>query len=813
MQFVFPTLAFGFFLVLLPVLIHLINMMRHRRVKWGPMEFLLASYKKHRRWVWLKQLLLLLARMAAVAAVVAMLAQLTTYDQWAQMFGGKVTHHFVLLDDSYSMSDRAAGETAFDRAKAIVGQIGERASGKDSRQKFTLVRFSRAALSADGDDKQQIPDAFADITAETIDGGAFKDRLDARRRAIDVTQLAVGANPALSVAKQLVEESPDENRIVYVVSDFRAGQWRNPVEARQTLQEIEKAGAEVHLINCVKVQRPNLGITELFPSEATRAAGVPLFVNIKIKNFGATPARDVQFKIRPLFYDPVESKNVMDDPSQLVPSDKSSAVATEPIEEIAPGESVTRRVQVFFPTAGQHVIEATLPDDPVAADNSRYTVVDLEPAERVLMVDDGAPRGDYYYLDSILRPSAKVNTGIAPERRSPAELRSMSVDDLRKYRAVYLLNVDRLDDSSIAALEEYVKLGGGVAYFLGPAVNIAHYNEKMYRDDQGLFPVELDRVDMLDPQTGDERVPDFEVADHPVLSIFRGENSPFLRSVTIDKYYRAREGWSPGPESTAKVLAELRATHKPLIVERQFGEGRVVAFLTTASPLWNTWSKGPALGIMALSLQPYLAAPQWVDRPRTVGTPIELTLDPRQYSPELQFIVPGVNATSRKRIVKQAIAPGGAVPGGQPATAEGAADPQPDEPAPATASADATAPEPMRVAIGKPSGDVLLPGETEYSGVYESWAINSEGELDLRRYALNVESPEGDLAILEPQQLLEELKPAKVRLHQADEIYDLTDQAGYNWSEIILYGLICLLLAEQLLAYTASYHRAPGGAR
>ncbi len=47
----------------LPVLIHLINMMRHRRVQWAAMEFLLASQKKNRTWVMLKQLLLLLLRM------------------------------------------------------------------------------------------------------------------------------------------------------------------------------------------------------------------------------------------------------------------------------------------------------------------------------------------------------------------------------------------------------------------------------------------------------------------------------------------------------------------------------------------------------------------------------------------------------------------------------------------------------------------------------------------------------------------------------------------------------------------------------
>ena len=61
MHFLYSILAFGFFLAAVPVLIHLINLMRHRRVQWAAMEFLLQSYRKHRKWVMLRQLILLLA--------------------------------------------------------------------------------------------------------------------------------------------------------------------------------------------------------------------------------------------------------------------------------------------------------------------------------------------------------------------------------------------------------------------------------------------------------------------------------------------------------------------------------------------------------------------------------------------------------------------------------------------------------------------------------------------------------------------------------------------------------------------------------
>ena len=54
--FLYSPLLWGLLIVGAPVLIHLINLLRHRRVDWAAMEFLLASQKKNRTWVILKQL-------------------------------------------------------------------------------------------------------------------------------------------------------------------------------------------------------------------------------------------------------------------------------------------------------------------------------------------------------------------------------------------------------------------------------------------------------------------------------------------------------------------------------------------------------------------------------------------------------------------------------------------------------------------------------------------------------------------------------------------------------------------------------------
>ncbi len=778
MQFVHQSLTWAFFLVLVPVLIHLINLMRHKRVEWAPMEFLLASYKKQRRWIWLRQLILLLMRMAAIAAVVAMLAQLITQDQWASLFGGNATHHYVLLDDSYSMGDNGGGQSGFDRAKEIVGQIAERASGRQTTQKFTLIRFSRAEahVNAEGDENS---DETADFTSAVVDG-AFKDDLDAARRSFDVTQLAATPNAALDLAQQLMAAEEEETRLLYVVSDFRTPQWQNPADVKKSLTELENAGAEIHLVRCVPSRRPNLGITAIYPAEGTRAAGVPLFVNVKVKNFGEQPVKDVQLKANTHYFDPAEEK--IGAAGGL--KGKVEELPTEIISEIMPGETKTSRIQVFFATSGQHVIEAILPTDAVLTDNRRYFTLDIADVEKVLVVDDSADGGGeehrgHYYLNRMLAPSPRVKTGMTTIRKSAAFLRDTTPEELGTYGSIYLLNVRSLDVSAIKNLTSYVDQGGGLAVFAGPDIDIEHYNSALYSEGEGLLPAPLGPIDTLE-SLRDEGVPDVEIGKHPMFQDLGQKN--LLLGFAVESYLRvgeeAGEEWRPSAERQVEVLAKLRNKH-PLILERKYGKGRVIQVLTTLSPEWNNFAKngGPTYVAMIWKLQAYLAAPQRADLPRPLGSDIRVSLDASEYRPEVKFIVPGSLATSRRLIEKRA----------------------------RRAKDDSVV---LDASLSKSSTE-----PTDRMGIYETWAIANDGRVAVARYTLNVDPAEGELDLPEAAALEESLKPLPVKIHESDEVqYNLGDNSGTEWSFYILLGLVLLLMVEQAVAYSASYHPQRGGA-
>ncbi len=731
---VHESLLWGLPLLGVPILIHLINMMRHRRVKWAAMEFLLASQKRHRTWIILKQLLLLLLRIAAVAAAILMLAQ--PRNQWTALLGQTKTHHIVLWDDSFSMSDRWANTSAFDQAKQVIGRLADQAARQDNPQAFTILRFSQAGSG--GRSTQ------TDMLEEPLSVG-FKDRLAKILAPLHPSQTAATPGEALEAIDRVAQKRDFEDRVVYIISDFRAKEWDDPAVLRKSLARLQESGSQLQLVNCVDEAHGNLAIAGLQAGTGPRATGVPLWMEVAVANFGPSPARDV---------------------SVLLEEDGATRPAVV-IERIPSGKVVKRRFPVVFAAAGQHQVTARLQADAVAADDVRYAVVDVSAAVPVLVID-GDPRAqDALFLTSALAPGGNAKSGLSPLVESPRFLRD---HDLDKYDSIFLLNVDRLDPAEIEPLEAYVRSGGGVGLFLGELSQADFINKHLYRDGEGLFPLPLAGptellVDRLD------KAPDLEVIDHPIFSIFAGERNSFISTVVVERYFAAQKGWTPPSDSTTQVIARLR-TGAPLAVERRFGDGRVVAFLTKAAPVetaqgsWNNWGRNnPSYVVAMLELEAYLAEPRHADHAHLVGNPLTVEMPIAEFQPQVRFVFP------------------------------------PDQGG-GTLAVDAAATSTELTAVLD---------DTWTSGVYEAQlAERSSGQVDSRRFAFNVDPAEGALARLDGPQLAERLGGIKYHYQQAaDLVYDADRLAGPNLGKYFLMLLVAMLLAEQVLAYSASYHPAP----
>lgn len=797
MQFVFPSLAWGFLLVMVPLLVHLINLMRVRRQRWAAMEFLLESYRKHKRWVWLKQALLLASRMLIMAIMVAMLAQWVSGSRWLAIFGESVTHHYVLLDDSFSMSDTTQGGTAYQKGLNAIRSILQNQVKKGGNHQVTLIRYSRAAdlqkssmaetTEAKAGDKVN-PDAAAAITADVAADLLARSvpsnpaTLLERIIATSTSSFDLSCESALKLILPLIENTPNQKGLVYIVSDFRKKDWDQPTAVRSAMEQLKQRDVKFDLIDCSEAQTQNLTLDSIAPEEDSLAAGVPTVLRIQVSNHGSAVARNVQVRVKTFDYG---------GKSEPRPQSALSGTETElpPLvfEQIAPGESASRLQQVLFANSGSQVVQALLPDDSIAIDNRASCVLTLEQGNRVLLVDGAANKANAFFMDAALNPGGNARTGFLTERKEPDYLRDGTAEELSRYSTIVLMNLPRLDQRAIENLESFVQNGGGLALVFGDLVtdnDYLNYNRDWYREGKGLLPVPL--VGPVPLAAGGEEATDLLAESHPIFELLlRGDSSPF-RLVRVSKYIAIKEPESlEKKESTEadangrippRVVARLR-NGEPYLLDSSFGKGRVVLFLSGLENVWTNWPKNPTFVVTALKMVGYLGSFRSQATSQTVGTPIQFSYSSRDVVPEADVLLPAaVGVSNRVQVSINGEANNESFWSG-------------------SVGRDlATLSDDMR-------GAMTLPGVTEV------WTTRLQGDRQVANFARNVSPSEGDLEKISSSDISQKLRPVEVRYRLADSIADSSNASGLSSRTTLLMAfLVLLLLFEQWLAWSASYH-------
>jgi hypothetical protein len=171
-----------------------------------------------------------------------------------------------------------------------------------------------------------------------------------------------------------------------------------------------------------------------------------------------------------------------------------------------------------------------------------------------------------------------------------------------------------------------------------------------------------------------------------------------------------------------------------------------------------------------LELQSYLSPAAAAEGDRQVGAPLVLPIDRARFQPEVKFNVPGADSST---LVTATVAEGAAA-----------------------------------------GGQVASLVDTPRAGIYAAELQAVDGQTERRLFALNVVPAEGNLALVDGQQLKATLPDVPFEFHRSDDrVWGAPNLAGFNLSSTLLVLLVLLLVGEQLLAYASSYHPAKGGAR
>jgi len=565
------TMIAGALLISSPIIIHLINRMRYKRVRFAAMEFLLKSQKRSRRKLIIEQMILLLLRILFCLLIGLLLARFTGC-QGGDTTGAS-TFHVILIDDTLSTSDTVRGEDGqvrdvFSEAKRLVtDKIAAAANQAASPQFVRIIRLSevKEPPSPDGRPGRN----FGRLNSISMDD--MKTDLSRHKPSLLHVELTDG----LKAAKQLFEDDRNMKGVLHVVGDFRAADWgdRNKESYGQAFEELKTLGVDVHLLDAVSPERTpqqktplgsdNLAIVDFAPDSRIVSKGKEVEFTVKVRNYSNSEKKGVVIRTW------VNGAERLDG-TVAIPSVPPNG---EAVAKINLGSGFTRGAEDETEEAGTpdrfNLVSAHLEGEVggIAADNLRYTYVEVRDRVPLLIVDNnpkerGTPQAESYQLQTLFTGPIK---GFDVQLKNAADLDNLN---LQPYAAVYICDVPRLTDAARKNLEEYARGGGGVAFFMGPSIKsdiIAEYNEKLYRKGEGLFPVPLDKAVGVD-------VPDDvrlrnklmrqlsfnkkmhvrkEMRDHPAMeklykdnrgqTVKEDEYEKFFMFVVIDRYIKVNQ--------------------------------------------------------------------------------------------------------------------------------------------------------------------------------------------------------------------------------------------------------------------------------
>ena len=743
----------GVALVSVPIIIHLINRLQYRRVRFAAMEFLLASEQKNRRRVLLEQLLLLLLRIIIVLLLMALIARMILSADELTLFRGAKSHHVVLLDDSGSMRDRIGDTSAFDDAKAVVRRLVSEGANRPGTQRLTLLLASRPDETLAGLSERDINDALV-------------DEVSTRLEDLPCTHQTVDMAAALEAVKQRLAGDQTDLKQLHVISDFRRRDWFDNKSIAAVLRTLDENDVAVNLVRAVESPHENLAVTELSGAVEVAAAGVPVAFQVKVANYGTRAAEGVRVAMT------VDGRPV---PRNVV------------FESIEAGAEVTRQFDLAFDNAGAHRLAVSLESDSIDQDNTRYLAVQVPDSNPVLIID-GTPNWEQgQYIADALAADRSI-TGYTATLDGPDYLRKFPLDG---FHVIYLVNVPELPADGLDALEKYVAGGGGLAWFMGDSVLPAFYNDKLYKQGEGLFPAPLANAPAALPR--DEAGlsgPDVAPTSHPVLAILGGAENPFLDLLFVNEYYPLDSQWvfETLPDSTQVTRVASLRDKQPLMLEHVYGNGRVFTCLTAAGPLltprgdqWNNWANGPpspAYAVFQLDLAKHLARRDRALPAHIVGEPIEREFSRALYADDVEFVSPDNQVAQIKAVTVEAGAEE------QPATAEAAL-------------------RPLSASFR----------ETDAPGFYAVRMTTSDRQQQEQLLAFNVPAEESTLELASDEQIRAEAGPMKQLTIQAPGVFDWirSESPGEDIRWLVLLALIVFAVCEQALAYRLSYHPRAGG--
>ena len=618
-----------------PIIIHLLNRRRFKRINWAAMDFLLEAQRLNRRRVKLEEIILLLLRCLAMILIGLMIARPSLDINVSGLLKAGQTERVIVLDDSLSMATIGQQGSPINKASEILQKGIKSLSNNNSQDIFTVVRTTD-------------PNKFAP-NGLPLTESSITDLLDEFKN-IKATDLRGDLHSALTtVAKSFDSEKASFAKVVYLFTDLRRMDWESSTKSGsdkgvvQTLQGIAEKAAGCYVVDLGSEVENNLFIEEVKPLGKVLVSGVPADFEVLVRNLGKSDIEDVivSFSVRGSL--PLKSK---------IPRIEAGAIGVAAFSYTftdSSNESFSVPVEISLDN------EFSKSEDALREDNVRYFPARVASGMRVLIVD-GDPSGIFgrsesFYLSNALSPGGPAISGVDVTVVDDADFDS---SNLSQYEVIFIANLYRITEERAVGLNEWVKNGGGLVLLLGDQIDEDVYNDVLYKNGSGLLPFKLSTVG------GDEKEEKWvnikpEKQNHPLFRFFEGDNKRLLDQVKVFRWWNSEIDDNENSPNPSNIVASLTSDdNSPLVVERQIGDGRVLAVTT---PLDNDWNNFPENGasflITSQELVRYMSRNIASEGLLSVAEPILYPVDVREYRQQANLLRPGEEVPEKVEALPQ----------------------------------------------------------------------------------------------------------------------------------------------------------------
>lgn len=544
-----PLFLAGMVLVSLPWIIEWLFRRRKRQVDLPTIRYLLNNEEEEK--IKRQDRILLLLRSLGIFLLVFAVSRPIIQKG---LFGAAGKRDIVvILDGTASMNQQVGLTTAFGLAqKRAAGLI----RGLPESARVSVVHFGKR------------PELLIEQEQDVYTAAAQ----------IEALRSGLGSCPieeALRFSTEYIKDNQLSDSEIYIFSDFQKNTWLPPGgkagSSTKKFTDIMQQG-KVFLVDVGSEIKFNFMVTDLRPDEYVMTTGMPVTFRVRTETWG-TPPEDAKATITFLV------DGIKKDMREL-------SFAKE------------KQVLVFehqFLQPGEHIIEVALEGDEHHIDNKRSYLCTVPENFKVLIIDErahdptalpgavaGTPESSEQTLDM---ESAYIVSAIEPpshpgmpkvSRFSATVINPgrLSYENLETYPLIILTQVSGMNEVLAASLKNYVSEGGAVWVFFGPGVNIYDYNKHLYKDGEGILPC---KIETKVAAQGENPYLRFGLSSHPAITAL---------SESVNKDTQVLEYADIKPVKGSRTILSL--TNKaPLLIEREFGAGRVLFSGTTAGTGWT----------------------------------------------------------------------------------------------------------------------------------------------------------------------------------------------------------------------------------